>query len=151
MIKRELFKKAYNLFTKYIYGKKWNYYEDNIWSILINKFAYSSIFINKKIYYYYKNKDSVMNNREHILELKNIIYRNEMYRKILNNTKEEKYVISGHIQLLDILENYFEKIKNNTQIKIMLINEIKDVKKYNYNLSKEILKRTNYFITILTK
>ena len=150
LIKKELFIKAYNLYTTYIYGHKWNYYEDNIWSILINKYAYSSIFINKKIYYYYKNKDSVMNNRGNILELKNIIYRNEMYKKIFNNINEEKYVIAGHIELLDILENNIEKVINNTKIKNMFINEIVEVKKHNYNLSREILNKTNYFITILS-
>ena len=151
LIKKELFKKAYNLYKKYIYGKKWNYYEDNIWSILINKYANSSIFINKKIYYYYKNKDSVMNNRGNILELKNIIYRNEMYKKIFNNTNEEKYIIAGHIQLLEIFQNNIEKVKNNTEIKNMFINEIIDVKRHKYNLSLEILNKTNYFITMFSK
>ena len=138
------------MYKKYIYGKKWNYYEDNIWSILVNKYAYSSTFINKKIYFYYKNKDSVMNNRGNILELKNIIYRNEMYKQIFNNKNEEKYITAGHKQLLDIFENNIEKVKNNTEIKNMFINEILEVKTH-YNLSMEVLNKTNYFIKILSK
>ncbi len=150
LIKRELFENAYKIYKNYIYGEKWNYYEDNIWSILVYKYANSSIFINKIIYYYYKNKDSVMNNRGNSLELKNIIYRNEMYKKIFNTKNEEKYIIAGHIQLLNIFELNIEKVKNNTKIRDMFINEIIDFKNHNYNLSKELLNRTNYFIKLLS-
>lgn len=150
LVKRELFENAYKLYQKYIYGEKWNYYEDNIWSILIYKYASSSIFINKKLYYYYKNnKDSVMNNRGNILEFKNIIFRNEMLRKIFNNLDEIKYIYEGHIQLLNFLEINIEKIKNNSKIRDMFINEIIEVKKY--NLSMEILNRTDYFFKMLSK
>jgi len=91
-----------------------------------------------------------MNNRGNILELKNIIYRNEMYKKIFNNSKEEKYIIGGYIELLDIFEINIETVKNNSEIKDMFINTIINIKNNNYNLSIEILNRTNYFIKILS-
>ena len=34
LIKKELYLYVYELFKKEIYNKKWNYHEDNIWSIL---------------------------------------------------------------------------------------------------------------------
>ena len=51
LVKKEVYKKVYNFYKTYIYGEIWNYFEDNIWSILIYKFANSSIYINKKIYF----------------------------------------------------------------------------------------------------
>jgi glycosyltransferase involved in cell wall biosynthesis len=50
LIKREVLKSAFETFKKYIFGKKWNYYEDNIWSILTYKFANTSVFLNKVVY-----------------------------------------------------------------------------------------------------
>ena len=49
LIKREIFLKAFQSFKKRIYGEKWNYHEDNIWSILINKYAQSKRCIDKII------------------------------------------------------------------------------------------------------
>ena len=96
LVKKEVFEKVYNFYKTYIYGEIWNYFEDNIWSILIYKFANSSIFINKNIYYYYLNKDSVMMNRGNILELKNLLLRNEMYKKIFNNQNLSQYLLEGY-------------------------------------------------------
>ena len=39
LIKKETFLKAYKIFENYIYYKKWNYYEDNIWSLLVHKIS----------------------------------------------------------------------------------------------------------------
>ncbi len=49
LIKGELFLKAYEAFKQEIYDKKWNYFEDDIWSILVNKYAKSKICTNKLI------------------------------------------------------------------------------------------------------
>ena len=118
LIKREILIKAFNIFKDKIYGEKWNHHEDNIWSLLIYKYSNSSVFVNKKVYcYYYKNSDSEMYNRGNILELKNLIYRNEMIKKILNNKEEEKYVIHEYLALLDIFERHINIIKQNNEIK----------------------------------
>ena len=53
LVKRELMLKAYELFKNEIYSEKWNYGEDTIWSIIINKYARSMLCINKIIYIYY--------------------------------------------------------------------------------------------------
>ena len=70
------------LFIKRIYTEKWNFHEDNIWSILILKNAKSMLCIKKIIYIYYSNSDSAMLNKGNILELKNLIYRHEMFIEI---------------------------------------------------------------------
>ena len=138
-IKRELLENAYKIFKKYLYKKKWNYFEDNIWSILTYKYANTSIFINKKIYYYYLNKESVMMNRGNILEMKNLLYRNEMYKEIFKNKNEEKYIIAGYVELLDIFNNNINLIKENNDIKNLFIKNIKEfIKSYNISITFKI-------------
>ena len=59
LVKKEIYFKSFNLFEKYIYSdKKWNYHEDNIWSILVNKLARSKLCVNK-IIYKYNNKFNI--------------------------------------------------------------------------------------------
>lgn len=149
LIKRELFENAYKLFKKYIFWKKWNYYEDNIWSILIYKYANTSMFINKIIYIYYQNKDSVMNNKGNILELKNLLYRYEMHKEIFNTTYEKKYLIAGCFQLLDIFENNINIVKENKEIKKIFILKMKEFTS-NYNISKSKLKKINLLLNKLS-
>jgi hypothetical protein len=99
-----------------------NNYEDNIWSILIYKYANSSIFINKKIYYYFVNQDSTMTNRGNTLELKNLMYRYEMYNEIFKTKDEEKNLIVGFIELLNVFEENVSLVKINSEIKDKFIN-----------------------------
>ena len=60
LIKKELFLKVFNLFKEKIYGDKWNYAEDEIWSSFILKNAKSMICINKIVFIYYKNTNSLI-------------------------------------------------------------------------------------------
>ncbi len=87
MIKRGLLLKVYKKLKNNIYGGKWNYGEDEIWSTLVNKYAYSMICIDKEIFIYYSNNDSLMNNRFNVLFFINIIYWLEMFMNIFNNQK----------------------------------------------------------------
>jgi glycosyltransferase involved in cell wall biosynthesis len=143
LVKREIFVNAFNLFKKYIYGEKWSYYEDNIWSILIYKYANSSIFINKKIYYYFVNQDSTMTNRGNTLELKNLMYRYEMYNEIFKTKDEEKNLIVGFIELLNVFEENVSLVKINSEIKDKFINISKEFIN-TYSNYEEIIKRINY-------
>jgi len=34
--------------------------------------------------------------------MKNLLYRNEMYKEIFKNKSEVKYIIAGYVELLDI-------------------------------------------------
>ena len=151
LIKREILIKAFNEFKNKIYGEKWNYHEDNIWSLLIYKYSNSSVFVNKKVYCYYsKNTDSEMYNRGNILEFKNLIYRNEMIKTILNNKEEEKYVIHEYSALLDIFEERINSIKQNNEIKDKTIKDLKGLMT-NYTISEEFRNRINKFIINLDK
>lgn len=143
LVKREIFVNAFNIFKKYIYGEKWCYYEDNIWSILIYKYANSSIFINKKIYYYYVNQDSTMTNRGNTLELKNLLNRYEMYKQIFKTKDEEKNLIVGFNELLNVFEENINLVKINSEIKDKFIIICKEFMN-NYRNYEEIIKRINY-------
>ena len=55
LIRKKLLIKAYKIFKEKIYSVKWNYHEDNIWSILIHKYAKSMICIKNVIYNYKLN------------------------------------------------------------------------------------------------
>ena len=85
LIKRETFQKSYQNFKDEINILKWNYFEDDIWSILVNKFAISKLCINRIIYIYDYNKDSLINKKQGIIEFKNLLYRHEMYMKLRKN------------------------------------------------------------------
>ena len=86
-IKKKIIFKAYKSFKRKIYQNKWNYHEDNIWSIFISKYAKSKILLNKYLYLHLLNKESLMNNRGNIIELKNLIFRLEMIQIIYKNNK----------------------------------------------------------------
>ena len=138
--------KVYKLFKYKVIGEKWNYHEDNIWSILLHKFANTSMFVNKKIYYYYNNSDSEMFNRGNSLELLNLLYRNEMYRKIFKKKEEEKYIIAGYLELIKIFDKYNEIIIKNKDVKSKCLKELNDfISKF--NLSEEIIKTTKDLIS----
>ena len=89
LVKNKLFKDVFQIFKKYIYGKKWNFHEDNIWSILIYKYSNSYLFVNKIIYIYYQNNDSLMENRRNDLELENLLMK---YSKRFLKIKEKKNI-----------------------------------------------------------
>ena len=123
-IKREILLKAYLSFKNKIHSEKWNYHEDNIWSILINKYAQSMRCVDKIIYLYYLNDNSAMLNRGNLLELKNLLYRHEMFKEIFINKKEKKYLIAEYFELKSLIEDnlkFNSILNNNTQIKIRII------------------------------
>ena len=150
LIKRELLENAIKIFGNIIYKEKWNYHEDNIWSILIHKYAKSSVFVNKIVYRYYtKNSDSFMYNKGNSLDMKNLLLRNQIYQKIFDKKNETKYIIGGYVQLLKIIENNFNGIKENNETKKLYIKDLKNFMK-KYNLSEEIKLNIKYMINNIT-
>ena len=141
MIKREIFIKAYKLYENYIYYKKWNYHEDNIWSLLVHKLASTKLCLNKLIYIYNNNINdkSIMNNRNSLIEFINFIYRFEMERKILNNSVYFKYIRNEcHYMIYSINKSLSFKnfIRNNTELKNIAYKNLKICIKH-YNISKQ--------------
>ena len=60
LIKKEVFLKAYEFLKKYIYKWKWNYFEDDIWNILVHRYAKSKICLNRLVYIYNYNNNSLI-------------------------------------------------------------------------------------------
>ena len=115
IIKKETFQKAYEVLKKEIYSLKWNYFEDDIWNILVNRFAKTKLCITRVIYIYNYNKDSLMNKRYGIIEFENLLFRHETYKKIFETKEDEKYLIAEYFFLLNRLnsqKNYILLIKN---------------------------------------
>ena len=135
IIKREIFQKAYKFFESEIYHYKWNYFEDDIWNILVNRFAKTKLCIDKLIYIYNYNNDSLINRRYEKIMFQNLLYRHEMYKKIFPNKENEKYLIAEYIFLFNRLRT---EIKN-----LLLINDI-DIKNeiihiFKFNCSKPFI------------
>ena len=91
-IKKEIFLMAYNYFYKEIYGPKWNFHEDTIWKLLIQKFAKTSGILSKYIYIYKRNDYSLNMEIGSPIEIKNRIYRLKKYNKINENNNNDSYI-----------------------------------------------------------
>ena len=126
LIKKEVYLKAYEIFKDKIFAEKWNYHEDNIWSILIHKYAKSLRCTKKIIYIYNDFADSLMNNRFNIIDLKNILFRHEMYEIIFNSREDSKYLIAEIL----VLFYYIKKMK----ILIKIIRKYKRIKRKIINI-----------------
>ena len=145
MVKRGLLLKVYKKFKNKIVGGKWNFGEDEIWSVLVNKYANSMICINKVIFIYYSNKDSLMNNRFNDLYCLNIIYWLEMFMKIFNNQKTLVYLQNRISYLLYLFKNttILTVIKNNNEIKEKYIKILKNIIN-NYKIFNDSLNNIIY-------
>ena len=121
-----------------VYKKYWNYHEDNIWSILVNKLANSKLCIRKIVYIYNKNDDSLMSNRFNKIDLINLLYRHQMFKKIFNNLDEKKYLIAEAEELISFFgdnEKFFN-LTTQKEIREKYKNVFIDLIR-NYNLSKK--------------
>ena len=124
LIRRELFIKVYELFMSQVYRKFWNYHDDNIWSILVNKYANSKICTRKVVYFYKNNKDSLMNNFLSKTNAINLLYRHQMYTQIFKKQKEKKYLIAETKFLISIFKT-MNKLKNLNNENDLISNYIK--------------------------
>lgn len=130
IIRREIFLKAYENFKKEIYNGKWNYFEDDIWNILVNRYAETKLCLNKLIYIYNYNEDSLLSKRFGIIEFQNLFYRHEMYKKLFSKKEEEKYLVAEYYFLLNRLKNQLQYI--------LLINDD--------GIKKSIIDNFNFFL-----
>ena len=80
-VKKEIFLKVLNEFKKKIYYNKWNYHEDNIWSVLLHRTAKLKKNINKYVYIYKMNNQSlIINKYKNSIEFKNRVYLTQAYQ-----------------------------------------------------------------------
>ena len=151
LIKKDIFIKAYKSFRQKIYKGKWNYHEDNIWSILVHKYAKSMKCLKKIIYIYNNCEDSLMNKRYNIIELKNLIYKHEMYKKIFTLKYEEKYIFA---ELMLIIKTFkesdkcFKLLKKNEKLRNIYIKFFVDFNK-TCHLEDSIKKPIINFLNII--
>jgi hypothetical protein len=141
LIKRKLMIKSYEIFKSYIYSERWNYGEDTIWSILINKYSKSMICIRKTIYIYNSNNDSLVHNQYNIIRIKNMFNFEEMFRQILNKKKEQKYIISRIKYIIYYFNKHkdiFSLMKSKINIKDKFINLLK-IYIQNYKIPNNII------------
>ena len=94
LIRRDIYLKAYEIFKDKIYNHKWNYHEDNIWSILVHRYATSLKCVKKLIYIYNEYSDSLMKKRFDQIDLNSLIYRHQMYMRLFNPHTEKKYLMT---------------------------------------------------------
>ena len=106
LIKKEIIMKAYKLYSNNIYKNKWNFHEDNIWNILVRKFSKTSEILNKFIYIYKRNKDSLNMKKGNIIDIKNRIYRLKWITRYYRNIKKKlRYFYNLYFYLENIIFN----------------------------------------------
>ena len=150
LIKREIFLSAYEDFKEKIYNGKWNYFEDDIWNILVNRYAKSRLCINRVVYIYNYNKGSLMNQRCRIIEFQNLIYRHEMYAKLFSVKNDEKYLIAEYHFLFNRLRSLqkYLLLLNNKDINNQ-INYIFQIFLKKYECSTAEKKNINDFLNLI--
>lgn len=136
-VKRDIFIKALNEFKKEIFSNLWNFHEDSIWSYLVRKNANSIIILNRYIYYYKRNKDSLNKKMGNEIEIKQRYYRYKKLKEINYNNSVE-YSLNNS---LDDIEKY-NAFVNNREIRAIIIHFFVDFLKL-YSHKKPIYKKIN--------
>ena len=111
IIEKNLFLKAFNEFRNEIFGQKWNFHEDNIWCILVKLFSKKSAFLNKFIYLYKRNSESLNMQKGTLNDVKSTIYRLKKINTLNNINNKFNYQFSLMINLYQVLKDF--EIKNN--------------------------------------
>lgn len=152
LIKKDIYIKSFKFFKEEIYNWKWNYFEDDIWSILVNKFANSKICVDKLVYIYNYNENSLMHKKLGIIEFENLLYRHEMYKKIFQTKNEEKYLIAEYYFLLNRLKYQINELLliNDRNLKDN-INKIFLLFMQNYECSEQQKNDINNFLKLINK
>ena len=118
-----------------VYKKYWNFHDDNIWSILVNKYAESKFCLKKIIYIYKDNDNSLMKKLFSKTNLINLLYRHQMFEKIFTGENEKNYLVAEKSALI----SFFKNMKNNK-----ILTEQQDLNfKYIKNFISEISEHNN--------
>ena len=87
-VKKKIFLKVLNEFKKKIYYNKWNYHEDNVWSVLLHRTGKLKNDINKYVYIYKMNDQSlIIKKNKNSIEFKNSVYLSQAYQDFNFNFK----------------------------------------------------------------
>ena len=130
-IKKEVYLKAYKAYEKRINGDNWIHYDDNIWAVLIHKYAKTLECVNKTLYIHIINPTSLTNKIGSLTEVKSVIDRYEMFKEIYNTREEKKYLIKEFENLIYLID-YYGSFRN-------LFNENSDIKNWTINTCKDFI------------
>jgi glycosyltransferase involved in cell wall biosynthesis len=119
--KREVLVKAYKVFAPRIHSHRWNFHEDNIWCYIIRKYAKKKVYIDRVMYIYLLNKESLMKKitYSNILDIKNRIYLDEMLYKLFG-----RQIGLGRYFLNKVNGYYRAAAKSDRDIKVRLIHNL---------------------------
>ena len=113
----------YKVIEKFIFGERWNHFDDFVWSVLSHKLAKSMRCVDKIAYIYEKNSQSITRHGGSVLELKNILTRHEVY-EIIFDKNTEKYFYGSINELISKINHnkfFFNLVKTDEEIKIRTI------------------------------
>ena len=77
----------------------------------MNKYAKSMICINKLIYIYNYNQDSLMSRKNNNLYLKNLLYWHEMLKKLFDDKKSQIFLTKRSSLILKVIRRNLSLIK----------------------------------------
>lgn len=118
LVKKDIFIKAYNEYKNEIFGGIWNFHEDNIWSYLVRKNSNSITILNKYIYSYKRNKDSLNMQMGNEIDFKNRFYR---YKKFIEMNYKNSIEFSLKHSLYDANNYYNYTYKREIKTKIIRV------------------------------
>ena len=147
-VKRNILIKAYNYLYNDIHYNKWNYHDDNIWNILVRLYSKRSKTLNKYIYVYKRNSDSLNIKKDNSMFIKNSIYRTKIINKIILNSKiadSKNYLERSYQFFKYIYQVYNSSILKVREIKNYLINLLLNFRDIYYN-RKDIINNINYIL-----
>ena len=108
-VKRNILIRAYNYLYNDIHNNnKWNYHDDNIWNILVRIYSKRNKTLNKYIYIYKRNGDSLNIKKDNSIFIKNSIYRAKTLIKIIlnNNVTDSELYLEKYYQYFNQI-HYF--------------------------------------------
>lgn len=150
IIKREIYMKAYETYKAKIYGEKINYADDEVWSGLVNKYANSKKCLNRFVYIYHRNKNSLSLTKDNYLYCLNLIDWNEMFIYHIFSGKIE-ITRAQTIRFLDLVRKtyaYLNSIKSNKILAEKYIKYLKSIRS-KFDGDNIILNKINNILDIL--
>ena len=149
-IKKEVYLRAYKAYEKRINGENWIHYDDNIWGVLIHKYANTLECINKTLYVHILNPTSLTNKIGSLTEVKSVIDKYEMFKEIYNTKEEKKYLIKEFENLMYLIDDYgsFRNFFNeNSYIKNWTIKTCNDfINKFKDPTLNYLIKEAKHFL-----
>ena len=152
-VKRNILIRAYNYLYNDIHNNnKWNYHDDNIWNILVRIYSKRNKTLNKYIYIYKRNSDSLNIKKDNSIFIKNSIYRAKTLIKIILNNN-----VTDSNLYLEKYYNYYKHIYQIYNNSLLKLNEIKnDLINISLNFldiyydRKDIINDINYILNCIS-